>query len=207
VAIAVLLATVSIAQTVNFREKTPLAKPFTDFPLQVGEWNGSRTGMEQKFLDVLKLSDYTMIDYRDRQGKEVSFYVAYNASQSKGEATHSPATCLPGSGWVFRESGMAAIHAAAGENGTIRVSRAFMEKNGVRQLVYFWFPQRGRVLTNLYQIKVYNFCDALTRQRTDGALVRVITPVYDNEEAEVAEARLQGFTRGIVPVLSTFLPR
>ena len=91
-AIAVLLATVAVAQTVDFREKTPLVKPFGDFPLQVGEWNGSRTGMEQKFLDVLKLSDYTMIDYRDRQGKEVSFYVAYNASQSKGEATHSPAT-------------------------------------------------------------------------------------------------------------------
>jgi exosortase D (VPLPA-CTERM-specific) len=204
VSIAVLLATIAAAQSVDFREKTPLAKPFSDFPLQVGEWMGSRSSMEQKFLDVLKLSDYAMIDYRDRQGKEISFYVAYNASQSKGQATHSPATCLPGSGWVFRESGTADI---IGETGTMQASRAFMEKNGVRQLVYFWFPQRGRVLTNLYQIKFYNFCDALTRHRTDGGLVRVITPVYENEDPEVAEARLQDFTREIVPVLGTFLPR
>ncbi len=45
------------------------------------------------------------------------------------------------------------------------------------------------------------FWDALTRQRTDGALVRLITPVYEFEELEDAEERLQGFVGDIVPVL------
>ncbi|MBW2349434.1 MAG: EpsI family protein, partial [Deltaproteobacteria bacterium] len=64
----------------------------------------------------------------------------------------------------------------------------------------------GRILTNAYQLKIYNFWDALTRQRTDGALVRLITPVYDREEPADAERRLQAFTREILPVLSQFLP-
>jgi hypothetical protein len=42
--------------------------------------------------------------------------------------------------------------------------------------------------------------------RTDGALVRVITPVYPDEKLEDAEARLQGFTRQMVPVLDGYLP-
>jgi len=65
---------------------------------------------------------------------------------------------------------------------------------------------RGRVLTHLYQIKIYNFLDALTRQRTDGALVRVITTVYPSERIEDAEKRLQNFVQNITPVLDGYLP-
>ena len=89
----------------------------------------------------------------------------------------------------------------------MKVNRAFMEKGGSRQLVYFWFPQRGRILTSLYQVKLYGFWDTLTRQRTDSALVRVITPVYGEENLKDAEARLQGFTRGIAPLLDAFIPK
>jgi EpsI family protein len=60
----------------------------------------------------------------------------------------------------------------------MKVNRAFMQKDDFKQLSYYWFPQRGRILTNAYQLKLYTFWDALTQQRTDGALVRVITPVY-----------------------------
>jgi len=81
-----------------------------------------------------------------------------------------------------------------------------IEKSGSRQLSYFWFPARGRILTNAYEMKLYTFWDALTRQRTDGALVRLITPVMPGEEVGEAEARLQGFTRQIVPILDEFIP-
>lgn len=60
-------------------------------------------------------------------------------------------------------------------------------------------------MTNAYQLKIYNFWDALTRQRTDGALVRVITPVYEAEGLEKAEERLQEFVRDIVPVMDQYI--
>jgi EpsI family protein len=82
-----------------------------------------------------------------------------------------------------------------------------MEKGSQKQLSYFWFPQRDRVVTNAWELKLYNFWDALTRQRTDGALVRLITPVYPNETAAQAENRLTDFTRLILPVLNDYLPR
>jgi hypothetical protein len=52
-----------------------------------------------------------------------------------------------------------------------------------------------------------HFWDALTRQRTDGALVRLITPVYPNESVEDMGKRLVAFTREIVPVLNEYLPK
>jgi EpsI family protein len=162
--------------------------------------------MEQRFVDTLDLSDYVIVDYKDPGGRRVNFYVAYYESQRKGESIHSPATCLPGSGWVFEKAGKTSVPVPASQEGAITVNRALMQKGEVRQLSYYWFPQRGRILTNAYQLKLYAFWDALTRHRTDGALVRVITPVYAFEDIQDAEARLLGFVQEIVPVLEAFIP-
>jgi EpsI family protein len=82
---------------------------------------------------------------------------------------------------------------------TIRVKRAFMEKDGARQVAYYWFPSGGASSRTCTALKAYAFWDALTKQRTDGALVRLITPVYESERPEDAEARLQRFARRFVP--------
>lgn len=205
VAAVLLLLTMVVSAAVEFREKVPAGKPFGQFPLTVGTWEGTRQYMEQKFITSLDLSDYTMIDFKS-DGKHVDFYIAYYQSQRKGESIHSPETCLPGSGWEFKQAGKARVPLEDSER-SIPVNRAFMEMSGQRQLAYFWFPARGRVLTNAYEMKLYTFWDALTRQRTDGALVRLITPVYANEHLEEAEARLQEFTKEIVPILDEYIPK
>ena len=201
-----LLLTFGLSHGIEFRQKVPIAKPFSQFPMQIGEWKGAREDMEQQFLDVLKFSDYIMADYTDRAGRTVNFYVAYYQDQQKGESIHSPETCLPSSGWEFKEAGNVTIPAGGGTS-SMKVNRAFMVKDNARELVYYWFPQRGRILTNLYQLKIYTFWDSLTKQRTDGALVRVITPVMQNEKLSDAETRLQGFVQEVLPVLDEYVPK
>ena len=111
-----------------------------------------------------------------------------------------------GSGWIFSQAGVINILTAGYLEAAMKVNVAFMQKAGQKQLSYYWFPQRGRILTNAYQLKIFAFWDALTKQRTDGALVRVITPIYEFEELEEAETRLQAFMRAIVPVLNEYIP-
>ena len=206
VAAGLLLATLLIFRGVDFREKVPVSKPLALVPLTVGEWQGTRYPMAPEFIEMLNLSDHLLIAFKDPQGRGIDAYVAYNDSQQKGKSSHSPDSCLPGSGWVFRESGMVDIAVPGGAAPSMRVKRAYMENGSARQIAYYWFPQRGRILTNMYQLKAYAFWDALTRHRTDGALVRLITPVYDSEKPEDAEARLRGFAQRFVPVLNEFLP-
>ena len=206
VALALLVLTLGIYQAVDVREKIPAIRSLSQFPLTVGAWEGTRQLMEQEFITELDLTDYTMIDYKNVNGRHVDFYVAYYESQRKAESIHSPETCLPGSGWIFRQAGQVKVP-IAGQGRLITINRAIMEKNGAQQIAYFWFPARGRILTNAWELKIYTFWDALTRQRTDGALVRVITAVYPDENIEGAEARLQDFTRQIVPVLDGFISK
>jgi EpsI family protein len=189
---------------VEFRGKVPAKHSFSQFPLQIGEWSGTRETMEQAFIDELDLSDYVIVNYRNKQNNAINFYTAYYESQQKGESIHSPETCLPGSGWKFGKEEEVSFKTKNG--GAMRVNRVFMEKDGEKQLAYFWFPQRGRVLTKLYQLKLYNFWDALTRQRTDGALIRVITPIGSTEKPEDAELRIRDFLNDTIPILSSFIP-
>jgi exosortase D (VPLPA-CTERM-specific) len=201
----VLLLTFMLSQGVNFRQRIPVLKSFSQFPVRIGEWQGEREEIEQQFLDVLKFSDYTMVNYKNPQGKMINFYVAYYQDQQKGESIHSPETCLPAGGWEFNEAGITVIRLAGGK--TLSIARAFIEKGGEKQLIYYWFPMRGRVLTKLYQLKIYTFWDSLTKQRTDGALVRIITPVGNGEKLSDAETRLQRFIGQIVPVLDEYIPK
>lgn len=85
-------------------------------------------------------------------------------------------------------------------------SRAFIPKVGDRQLTYYWVPQRGRILNNMFEQKACAFWDSLTKRMTDGTLVRLMMPVSPGERAHEAEVRLQEITRRVVPVLDTFLP-
>jgi exosortase D (VPLPA-CTERM-specific) len=207
VAVILIGVTAIVAQSVNFREAVPISRSFNQFPLRVGAWSGQVQTMDKKFIEGLKFTDYIIAKYRTDSSHSVNFYTAYYETQRKGESIHSPSSCLPGSGWEFQQAGRTEIVLSRENTHKMPVNRAVISNAGYRQLAYYWFPMRGRVLTNIWEMKWYNFWDALTRQRTDGALVRLITPISPNETIADADLRLQAFTRELVPVLNEFLPQ
>ena len=88
----------------------------------------------------------------------------------------------------------------------MQVNRVVIEKGASKQLVYYWFQQRGRVITNEYMVKWYLFLDSLTRQRTDGALVRLIIQIPEGQPVEPSEQTLQRFMHTLVPKLESYSP-
>ncbi len=88
----------------------------------------------------------------------------------------------------------------------VNVNRAIIEYGTERQLVYYWFQQRGRVITNEYLVKWYLFWDSLTRSRTDGALVRLITRMPDSDLDGAADRELAELASAIAPMLEEYVP-
>jgi len=88
----------------------------------------------------------------------------------------------------------------------LRVNRTLIEMGNSRQLVYYWFQQRGRVITSEFAVKWYLFWDALTEHRTDGALIRVITPVPASSSEADADRRLGDFIGRIAPSIARYVP-
>jgi exosortase D (VPLPA-CTERM-specific) len=184
----------------------PARDSFASFPLQFGGWSGRREAMEPVYLDALKLDDYLMANYLGRDQRPVNFYVAWYDNQVAGNATHSPKGCLPGGGWRIEDFRQTALGQIQIDGQPLRVNRALISYGDQRQLVYYWFQQRGRIVTSEYLVKWYLLVDAVTRHRTDGALVRLIVPISATTSVADADHELQGFIAAIAPRLDRYVP-
>ena len=187
-------------------EKIPDRKNYAEFPLEFKGWEGRTGFLEQVYIDALKFTDYAMIDYRGEDGGSVNFYSAYYDTQKKGASAHSPRSCIPGGGWRITSLKNHKIQGANVGNVPMVVNRLLIEKGEVKQLVYYWFQQRGRIVTNEYMMKWYLFWDAMTKSRTDGALMRLTTLLKPGQDIEIADDRLEAFTREISPVIHEYVP-
>jgi len=181
-------------------------KSLTEFPVNLGQWVGRNEQIKEIYLEELDLTDYVIADYVDDQHRKVNFYAAYYASQRAGESAHSPQSCLPGGGWKINKISPEQIDNALPGTTPLNVNRVQIQMGESRILVYYWFQQRGRVITNEYLVKWYLLVDGLQKNRTDGALVRLTTVIDPNEEWAAGDKRLADFVRDAVPVLSQYVP-
>jgi len=196
-------------QLPNREEIRPDRELFSSFPLSFKDWQGENKRLEKIYIDALKFEDYTMINYRlpdQSNNNYVNFYVAYYGSQRKGESAHSPRTCIPGSGWRFTEFDQKIIDNVFVNGKPLQVNRSLIQYGDSRQLVYYWFQQRGRVITNEYLVKLYLFWDGLTRNRSDGALVRLTTNIAPSADTKAADQLLIKFASEVTPLLESYIP-
>jgi exosortase D (VPLPA-CTERM-specific) len=217
--LAILLLAVLPARALPKRvEMRPPRADFTEFPLQIGAWQGQRQTLDTIYIDTLKMDDYVLADFVKAgadaappvplaaDAAPVNLYVAYYASQRTGQAAHSPRSCLPGGGWRIVDFGQREVAGVRSNGVPLRVNRAIVQLGESRELVYYWFQERGRDITSEYLVKWYLLKDALLRNRTDGALVRLVTPVLRNETETAADARLAQFAGSALPALQSYVP-
>lgn len=205
--IVVLAASALLATSVEAREDARVPrKTFVDFPLSIEEWRGQDLPLEQVYIDTLKFDDYMLIDYRDHDGGYINLYAAFYASQRKGQSAHSPRSCIPGGGWEITSLSMREIPALEPGAPSFRVNRALIQRGRNSQVVYYWFKQRDRHVTNEYLVKWYLLWDALTRNRTDGALVRLVSFPHDDEDLDAVDRRLTTFAAQVAGHLGEFVP-
>lgn len=188
------------------KPQVPARETFVSFPMQLGAWSGRAQGMESEYLDTLKLDDYLLANYTSPKELPVNLYIAWYDQQSAGESTHSPKACLPGGGWQIKDLRQVQVGNLQVWGQPLRVNRVLIQYEDQRQLVYYWFMQRGRLVTNEYLVKWYLMVDSITRHRGDGALVRLIVPLSPGMSPEQADQQLQAFASAMVPKLGPFIP-
>ncbi|MFM9916339.1 MAG: VPLPA-CTERM-specific exosortase XrtD [Rhizobacter sp.] len=189
---------------------TPDRTPFAQFPTHLsGGWTGRSDHLESDVLATLQLDDYLLVNYAHDGEPWINFYGAYYKSQSSGVSSHSPRTCIPGGGWKITQIDEVPIslNLADGQPAlAMTVNRTVIQKGEQRQLVYYWFNQRGRVLTNEFAVKWFILLDSITRKRSDGALLRLVTLVPPGEDIAAADRRLTGFLGTVAPLLKKHVP-
>jgi len=209
----VFAATAVFVDAAHTQRQIPKRPPLRAFPIQVEQWRGRVSpDFDERIVRILGADEYLTRVYQQGDEPPVDLFVGYYGSQTTGAVIHSPLNCLPGAGWQFLDRDRIDLEVAGTQSGAssrrpITVNHVVMQKGEDRLVALYWYHERGRVVASEYASRVYMMLDAARYGRTDGALIRVVTPVdvHGNVTAEAA-GRLAAFVQTIFPLLGGYLP-
>ncbi len=207
---ACLLLSAVLVAGASKTEQVPVRESLANFPLSFGEWTGRNLpDFEPEILEVLGVDDYVSRMYESRTGI-ASLYIGYYESQRQGDTIHSPLNCLPGSGWEPLSKSYLSIPVETETNGptSVEVNRYVIQKGLDRQIVLYWYQSHGRAIANEYRSRIFMVYDAVRLNRTDAALIRVVSPRMGLDAAaeERAGERAVAFVKAMFPLLDRYLP-
>jgi len=187
-------------------ERLPPHDALASFPSRVGNWQGRDLILSPNIRQVLGEGDFLVRIYGRRSDEPyLDLFLAYFPSQRSGNTIHSPQNCLPGAGWLPVES--ARMQLSRPDGRAITVNRYVIAKGLERRLVLYWYQAHGRVVASEYWAKFYLVADAMRMNRSDGALIRVMTPIAQNESLASAEQRGVSFVQDVLPLLGRYIPQ
>ncbi|PZQ94868.1 MAG: VPLPA-CTERM-specific exosortase XrtD [Cereibacter sphaeroides] len=185
----------------------PARDPFVLFPREISGWSGVMSTLDPDIARVLAADDYVNATYATSDEKGyVNIFVAYYDKLTEGQGIHSPEVCLPVGGWEVFSIEPYRVDLPGTVYGSFNVNRAVIQKGLSKQIVYYWFEQRGKRMTNDYLAKASVVWDSLTRGRADGALVRFVSAINPGETEADADARIQRFMAESMKGLPRFVP-
>lgn len=187
-------------------EVLPARQTLAFFPLRVGNWWGRDVTLPEKIIEALGPGEFLERTYsRASDEPPIDLFLAYFPSQRTGDTIHTPKNCLPGAGWAPLVVSRIVLERPGGS--PVIVNRYVIGKGADRLLVLYWYQAHGRVVASEYWAKFYLVADAIRLNRTDGALVRVITPIPTSREEAKAEERAVEFARSVFPTLESYIPQ
>jgi EpsI family protein len=198
-----LLVGAALIQVLAADEVLPPPSSLSRLAPQLGDWQAvAEHEFDANTVDVLRADDYVARTYA-RSGQSADLLVAYYASQRQGQTIHSPMNCLPGAGWQPVSTGRVLIDVGAA--APIESNRYVIQKGLDKQLVFYWYQSAHRTVASEYAAKMYLVLDSMRTGRSDGALVRIVSPIGRDEAA--AERSALDFVRVLYPALSAHLPQ
>lgn len=201
---ALLIGALLILEFRSSGEAVPIRKPLEAFPVALGDWQGREAAMfDADILHVLKPTDYLMRRYQDPAGRSLWLFIGYWETQRKGAQPHSPKNCLPGGGWEPLEASRVTIPLPP-PLSAITVNRYLIQKDRDQQIVFYWYQAQGKPIAGEGGARIEMVKNALLRNRTDGALVRVSSRVSGS--VRETSDRLIAYIQGLYPHLSEYLP-
>ncbi len=184
-------------------EAIPAGLPLAQLPAMLGSWQLIQEGVVDADTRAILKADDLLNRFYATGASGANLFVAAFRSQRNGKTPHSPKNCLPGGGWTPVTSDQIAID--VGRGAPIEVNRYVVAHGDERSLVLYWYQSRDRAIASEYTAKFWVVVDAIRLNRTDTALVRVVVPIVDKNEAAATQAATD-FVRAFYGTLREYLP-
>src|SRR5712692_2348791 len=172
-------------------EDLPPRQSLAFLPNRLGDWVGQDSGIPPEILAVLGRGEFLSRIYRRAPDQA---------------PVDSPKNCLPGAGWTPVE--FSRIWLERPGRTAIPANRYVVARGAERLLVLYWYQAHDRAVANEYWAKFCLVVDAFRMNRTDGALVRIVTPLLaPGEGPENGQKRAVEFGQRLLPLLDSYIPQ
>jgi EpsI family protein len=205
IAAAVMMLTSICIPYLTHSDDQSLKRSLSEFPLQIGDWHGTIGLFDEKVYKVLGVDDSILVNYHKPLRDGIQLYIGFYKSQREGELIHSPKNCMPGSGWTIADVSLVKLNLKKSKGEPIKVIQLIMHKGSQRQVAIYWFHSRGRVISSEYFQKIYLVWDSITRHRTDGSFIRLLSLTTASDQTQTTQD-LKRFAEQILPILDEYIP-
>jgi EpsI family protein len=184
------------------------------FPAHIGDWSVETRPTPARFPAIddelvraypspsgerhfMAIDDELVRAYRNGSGQRLRLYIGYHRSQREGKE-------LAGEAGHALNAVATPVHVQLGAR-TVELGQVVHVRPTRSRGVLYWYDLNGRVFSSMYLAKQYMAWDALTRGRTNGAVV-MIEWESDDRDAESSRREAAAFAQSILPLLPTFIP-
>jgi len=197
--IVILTLGILVIEALSRQKEVSLKRPLKEIPLILNGWRGRDSKMQMRTIDILGVDDYISRIYT-KGNFSIWVYVGYYDTKKKGALIHSPRHCYPAAGWQIIKMSKDTIKIPSKK---IVVNRLLLKKREQEKLIFYWYIERDRIITNEYKAKFYLIFDRIFRQRSNGALIEFSAPViYSIDNTARMEKE---FVRAFYPILENYL--
>ncbi len=179
-----------------------LRMPLSSLESKIGAMQavGKDRPLDEHTIEILKPQAYLLRNYRAPEGTIHSLFVAYFGFQQEGQMVHSPRACLPGGGWIIEKRSQVEVPL---NGATCLVNHIVMSKDLSKVSTLYWYQGRGDIQYSEYWERLSLLLDGIIKNRNDGALVRLITPMSPG--MDVLKGQIK-FAAALIPSLDKIFP-
>ena len=177
----------------------PLKTGLKFFPYEIGPYKGADVPVDHNISDIFNPDSTLSRVYRTASGREVNLYIGYLESQGQGKELVNYKSAKFHNG-ASRET------IATTEGKTIIINKVLNQKDGSPGITYFWYDLNGSIIADRYYAKVQTALSAITKSRTNGAVVIISAGENNTGDSQNASKDMEDFIRILIPVLHSYLP-
>ena len=177
--------------------------PLQALPLTLGPWSATAEPPPSAIPVDAAAPEHLFRTYSDG-ARPLWVSVLYYARQGEGNRAPTQSLLFPGHDWTEKSVRLEPLDVGSGPR--LPANLLTTRLAGRRYAVMYWYQVGTRTTASDHVYRALILYNRLLHQRTDGALVRVITRIDEGAEVAIVE-RLSDFVRRFYPELIRTIPQ
>jgi len=204
---AVLILAVALLLRPGLHRDPSLPGSLGVLPMRIGDWSATNAMSDKETLALLGPGEFLIRDYKNVSEPQpgIGLFIEYFPTRA-GEAIDSLEKRSPSHG-PWSSTPREVVQITHSDGTSLLVNRVMKSRFRGRILELYWFQVHGRALASEGWAKYYLLYDSIRMNRSDGALVRLTTPMLDGESPDAAQVRMMKLGSQLLPMIDRCIPR